>query len=70
LVVRGVCEVEIDRELAEREISHCAADEPGLLALTVKQFKRSNERPLIEERLILKPSVRKTRRAVIRSGPG
>src|SRR4029077_2859437 len=67
---RGGCEVEIDHWFAEREIPHCAADEPGLLALTVKHFKRSGERPLIEERLILKPAVRKTRKGGHSKRPG
>jgi hypothetical protein len=56
--------------VTEREIPHCVADEPGLLALTVEHFKRSGERPLIEESLILELSVRKTRNGGHSKRPG
>ena len=66
----GGREVEIDRRLAEREIAHRAADEPGLLALAVERFERSRERALLEERLILELSVRKTRKRDHSKRPG
>ena len=66
----GGCEVEIDRWFAEREIPHRAADEPGLLALSVEDFERSGERSLFEERLILELSVCKTRNGGHSKRPG
>ena len=57
---RGGREVEIDRRLAKREIAHRAADEPGLLALSVEHFERPGERALPQGRLILELSICKT----------
>ena len=67
---RGGREVEIDRRLAEREIAHRAADEPGLLAPAVEGLERSRQRALPQQRLILELSVRETRKGGHSKRPG
>ena len=63
-------EVEIDRRLAERQIAHRAADEPGLLALSVERFERSRERALPQGGQVLELSVLETRKRVHLNRPG
>ena len=58
----GGRQVEIEDRLAERQIAHRSADEPGLLAPSVERFERSRQRALPQRRQILELSALQARK--------